>query len=86
MKHKAFEIGIQLGISRGKMLQFKQEGDVLSAAIDHWLCGNVEDIPITWRSIVKALQSGYVGEPGHAEAILKKYCTKQKDGKGQLNQ
>ena len=83
VKHKAFEIGIQLGIPRGKMLQFKQEGDVLSAAIDYWLCGNVEDVPITWKSIVEVLQSGYIGEPKCAEAIQKKYCTQRKDAKGQ---
>ena len=85
VKHKAYEIGIQLGIPRSKMLVFKQEGDVLSAAIDYWLCGNVEDddIPVAWSSIVAALKSNQVGEIGHATAIAKKYCGQKKISKGQ---
>lgn len=83
VQHKAFEIGIQLGISRSKMLQFKQEGDLLSAAVDYWLCGNIKEVPIAWRSVVEALLSNYVGEAARADAICAKYCRQPEDDKGQ---
>ena len=55
-------------------MEFKQEGDILSAAVDYWLSGNVPDVPITWESVVEALESDYVGEPGCATKIRTKYC------------
>ena len=83
VKHKAYEIGIQLGIPHSKMLVFKQDGNILSAAIDYWLCGNVPDadIPITWGSIVAALESKQVGEIGLAKVISTRYCCKQEKSK-----
>ena len=74
VRHKAYDIGIQLGVPRSKMMEFKQQGDLLSAAVDYWLSGNVPDVPITWESIVEALESDYVGEPGCASKIRTKYC------------
>ena len=73
IEHKAYKIGIQIGISRSKLLEFEKE-DLLSAAIDYWLCGNVPDVPVTWGSIVQALESKHVNETGCANRIKAKYC------------
>ena len=72
---KWFKIGIQLGIPRDKLQEFKKEDDPLSAVVDYWLRGNVEEsvAPISWKTIVAALKSKYVGEPALAEEISKKY-------------
>ncbi len=79
VEYKAFKIGIQLGISRSKMLLFKQKDDILSEVVDFWLRGNVPDVPITWGSVVKALKSKQVGEPGLAKVISEKYCCQQRE-------
>ena len=73
---KWFKIGVQLGIPRSKLQEFKKEDDPLSAVVDYWLRGNVpeSDVPISWESIVKALRSVSVGEPGLADRITLKYC------------
>lgn len=75
MRHKWFLIGIQLGIPRNTLKQFENEADPFSAAVDYWLKGNVKDsgVPISWKSIVTALKSRYVGEPALAEELNKKY-------------
>ena len=73
VRHKAYDIGIQLGVPRNKIEEFKQQGDILPAAVDYWLSGNVPDVPITWESVVEALESDYVGEPGCASKIRAKY-------------
>ncbi len=79
IKIKWYELGIQLGIPRNKLLEFKKEDDPLSAVVDYWLRGNVTESvdPISWKSIVAALKSEYVGEPGLAEQISKKYCQEE---------
>ncbi len=76
IKTKWHLIGIQLGIPRCKLLEFKKEEDPLSAVVDYWLQGNVTESvsPISWKSILAALKSEYVGEPGLAEQLSKKYC------------
>ena len=56
------------------MEKFKKEDDPLSSAIDYWLRDNVEDVPVSWESIVTALESTHVGEPGLAKRIKEKYC------------
>ena len=66
------------------MLLLKQEGDSLSAAIDFWLSGNA-NIPITWDSIVAALESKQVGEIGLAKVIHTKYCCQPNDDEGKFN-
>ncbi len=85
IKTKWFEVGIQLGIPRSKLKEFEEERDPLSAVIDYWLNENVTkpDAPISWKTIVKALKSEYVGEPGLAEKISKKYCQLQEDTKAE---
>ena len=74
IKHKWLEVGIQLGISRSKLMEFKREEDPLSAAIEYWLKGNVENVPISWATVIKALESSHVGEGGLAAAVRKKAC------------
>ncbi len=83
IKTKWFEIGIQLGIPRNKLKEFEEERDPLSAVVDYWLRENVTEpvVPVSWKSIAAALKSKYVGEPGLAELISKKYC-QQDDTKG----
>lgn len=73
---KWFKIGIQLGIPRSKLQEFKGECDPLSAVVDYCLKGNERDSnsPFSWNVIVEALRSKYVGESGLAEQISKKYC------------
>ena len=73
VKHKFFEIGVQLGIPRNKLMEFKKDDDPLSAIIDYWLSGNVEGVPLSWRSVSEALESSHVGEIGLAKEIIKKY-------------
>ncbi len=78
VKHKWFTIGIQLGIPRYVLEQFKKEDDPLSAAVDYWLKGNVMEpvvVPITWDFLVDALKS--VDEKGCANTISKAYCRPQ---------
>ncbi len=79
VKTKWLQIGIQLGIPRSKLQEFKKEDDPLSAVVEYWLRGNVTEsvIPISWESITTALKSEYVGEPGLAQHIRKEYCQQQ---------
>ena len=72
--HKCFKIGVQLGIPRHILKEFEKEDDPLSAVIDYWLNGNVEGVPVSWRSIVAALESSHVWETGLANKVSKKYC------------
>ena len=74
MKHRWFTIGIQLGVPHHKLKEFEKEEDSLSAVIDYCLRGNVEGVPLSWISVVKALQSFHVGETGLAKRIKNKYC------------
>ena len=60
-------------------MQFKQEGNLLASVLDHWLCGNVPDVPVCWRSIVTALESMQVGETGLAKVIREKYNDEHKE-------
>ncbi len=79
VKSEWFTIGVQLGIPHSKLKEFKDECDPLSAVVEYWLNGNVTDqaVPISWKTIVKALKSEYVGEPGLAEEISSKYCPQE---------
>lgn len=83
--YKWLKIGVQLGIPRSMLMIFKREDDPLVAAIDYWLNGNVEDVPLSWKSVVTALNSKHVGEPGLAKKISKKYCNSvEKKGKSNI--
>ena len=77
VSYKWFKIGLHLRIPRYKLMEFKEEDDPLAAAVGYWLCGNVEGVPVTWRSIVAALNSTRVGENLLAKRIYEKYCQQQ---------
>ena len=64
-----------MGIPLHKLKEFEEEDDPLAAAIDYWLRGNVESVPVNWKSIVDALKSGHVDESGLAKRIASKYCS-----------
>ena len=86
VKHRAYEIGIQLNIPNSKLLQFKQDGNLLVSAVDHWLSGKIPNVSISWSSVVEALESKQVGETGLAEVIRKKYCDQEaEDDEGQCS-
>ena len=78
VRHKSFNIGVELGTPPYKLDEFVDEcDDPLAAVIDYWLRGNAEKgLPISWQSIVAALRSPLVNEDGLASAIEQKYCIK----------
>ena len=79
LKYKWRQIGAQLGIPHYKLEEFAKKDDSLATLVDYWLCGNVEGVPPSWQSIVKALESSHVGERGLARRIGNKYCGKEGD-------
>ena len=87
VKHKWHKICIQLGIPKYKLRQFD---DSITDGLDYWLNGNT-NVPITWESVVAALNAPDVDEPGLAKTLREKWiettnkATKQtieKDDKG----
>jgi len=83
IKCKAFEFGVMLGIPVYKLMEFKKEDDPLALSLDYWLKGMVEEVSVSWRSVVEALESDYVEEKVLAEKIKKTYCKQDNlQGKG----
>lgn len=80
VKFKWFEIGVQLGIPRAKLMEFQREDDPVAAGVDYWLNGNVENISLSWRSIVKALRNRHVRELTLAQKIEEKYGQQENKG------
>ena len=74
VRYKWWDIGKKLHVPYHKLKEFEKEADQLAAIINYWLNGNVEDIPVTWRSIVAVLESSSVDERGLAKTIKDKYC------------
>ena len=74
VKYKWWDIGLKLHIPYHKLKEFEKEADPLAAVINYWLNGNVENVPVTWRSIVAVLESSSVDEKGLAKTIGDKYC------------
>ena len=74
VKYKWWDIGLKLHIPYHKLKAFEKEANPLAAVIIHWLNGNVEDIPVSWRSIVVVLEASSVDERGLAKTIMDKYC------------
>jgi hypothetical protein len=85
IKHLWFEFGVQLGIPRGKLEEFEGKKDPFSAVVDYWLRGNIEGVPIAWKSVVKALESRYVWEKGLAKRIRISHCKEGKSVKIRAN-
>lgn len=79
--YKWKRIGLHLGIPHHKLMEFKKDDDPLIRAVNYWLKGNVEDVAISWKSIVAALNSSHVREAGLAKRLSKKYCN-EGEGKG----
>ena len=77
IKHKWYEIGIQLGIPQIKLQQFKWDEHPLAAVVDYWLMNAT--VPISWKSIVIALESAHVGEIGVAKMISSKHCWQESE-------
>ena len=74
---KVFQIGIQLGVPHDKMELFKKGENFLSTVVNYWLSGNVSGVPMSWESVVAALESTHVGESGLAGILRAKYCGQQ---------
>ena len=90
MKTKWRKICIQLNIPNYKLHQFEKDDDPIINSLDYWLNGNT-DVPIKWESVVAALDTPDVDEPGLAKILRVKWiettnkATKQtieKDDKG----
>lgn len=67
-----FKIGIQLGIPRDVLKKLMADEDPLSAIIDYRLLNG--NPPLSWKLIVAALRTDYVGGVKLAKIISKKYC------------
>ena len=76
--HKWRNICIQLGIPNHILLKFEKDNDPLINSLDYWLSNNTK-VPITWGSIVAALESSNVGELGLAKELKEKYCMEATD-------
>ena len=57
-------------------MDFKNDPNPFSAAVNFWLNGNVKEVPVSWKSIVEALRN--IGEKGLARIVSEKYCQQQK--------
>ena len=75
VRHIWQKICIQLGISNSKLSEFEKiRGDPFTEGLDYWFNGNT-DVPITWGSVVAALESPHVGEFSFAERLREKWTT-----------
>lgn len=75
LRHKCYQIGIQLGVGHNKLKEFEKEADPLAVTIDYWLKGNAgEGVSLSWESVVKVLMSPQVDESGLANKLNQTYC------------
>ncbi len=72
---KSYKLGIQLGIPEHKLKEFQNEEDPLATALTFWLAGNVEDVPVSWWTIVKSLRN--LKETRLADHVEKTYCQQE---------
>ena len=79
MRYKWWDIGLKLGVPYHKLKEFEEEKNQLAALMNYWLNGNVKDVPVTWRSIVAALEASSVDESGLAMTLECKYCQSKSD-------
>ena len=82
--YKWFTIGTQLSVPHHKLKEFEKDEDHLVSTFDYLLSnGTTGGVPLTWMSIVEALDSDHVAEYGLATAIRNKFCkADEKIGKG----
>ena len=73
VRHRWQEISIQLGVSNNKLRDFKKFDDPFTKSLDYWVNGNT-DVPITWGSVVAALESPHVGEYLFAKTLNIEVC------------
>ena len=74
VKYKWRDIGLKLHVPYHKLKELEEEKNPFPTIIYYWLNGNIEDLPVTWRSIVAVLESSSVDERGLAKTIMDKYC------------
>ena len=75
LRHIWRKISIQLGISSNHLHVFeKSDDDPFTESLDFWLNGNT-DVPVTWGSVVAALESPHVGECVFAKRLREKWST-----------
>ena len=67
--HKWYKIGIQLGVPKNKLDEFKKEEDPLSEVIYYWLNGNVKSDQVSLEIIIRALETEHVSERALATKI-----------------
>ena len=72
---KWFSIGVQLGINPAKLqeieINYRTADRCFSEVISFWLNGNTP-VPVSWISLVEALESPFVNEKGLAGRLKEK--------------
>ena len=76
VRHMWRKICIQLNIPWNKLLEFEKFEDPFTECLDYWLDGNT-DVPITWGSVVAALESPDISQNLIAERLRKKWTTSE---------
>ena len=75
VRHIWRKISIQLGIPSNHLHVFeKSDDDPFTGSLDFWLNGNT-NVPVTWGSVVAALESPHVGEYVFAKRLREKWST-----------
>ena len=72
---KWFPLGVQLGLSETKLHQIEADHRTtdrcFSEVVSFWLKGNTQ-VAVTWKSLVKVLESSFVNEQGLAKRLREK--------------
>jgi hypothetical protein len=75
LKHRWFDVGFALGIPRYKLRKFEGSEHPFSSMIDYWVGGGCgEGVSVSWRAVVKALETDLIRENQLAKTIQAKYC------------
>ena len=69
--HDWFEIGVELGIPRSKLREWRKLDDPLTAVLDYWVRGDAGGAPPSWEALAEALESP---RAALASRIRSKYC------------
>lgn len=78
---KYFKIGLFLNVPFHKLKEFEKDEHPLPCVINYLLTNGISEdcSPLSWQSIVEALESKSVSEPGLARSIAKKYCRSEEN-------